>query len=917
MLKSLTSAALCTAIMLVAGGPAAAQTRTIELAFLPPELEPQDVCNAADDAPADDLTVQGAEDDILTDRLRILYLGRDIRRLQAEDADRWFDFIDTLITRLAQVDPAFAGNDELLARIALHIDAGRLDDLRADALVDRLRDRADQLTNNQRLEVAQYYMTGAVVARDEDFARELILNAAFGGNANALLQLAQLDLAGTPVAGWDAPLDLTVTMAFGGLLGQMTPGVCSRAERIAQEYLNGTTVSRDPRIAYAWHKFAADMGSASGAWQVVEYHLNAGTADKDNAVMLHYLTLAAQRGIAISEDQIDALKATGAIDEQELQKIIGFNASQDRGRHRPSLSPLLNLAVNIDGLLADPDDSPFMLYLRELLDLPDVPGFVHTALAKEVLVRRGRWAGEGEAIELLETAAALRDGEGTRLLGKMLVRYRDDPRQINRAIALLTEAVSRHGLSEPLDDLDALHRCQAVDAPQMQAAESWARSYRAALHAQPGPSATDLIALDVFKEPLTVAQIQTQALEGRTQSLADFVQRVQIDPFARPASHRRWADQLDGSDQALEAFAKLEFELATNPHERDLAVELFRRIYLNNGVTTALDLAVTLVEDNGKHPEIAAEALDLLTRAANRGEGSAMRLKARLLEPAISARSVFEEFEQIIEERGDFLALMFALPFVSPQKAEDYVDRAVSLMNCTTKDVTELAEAHALRNAPDIAFHWQRISLAIAGGHPMSKMRLSDLQMADFDIGAAPTEKDVHDRALADGDATAHRRLYRLTADPDLATFDPARAADHLAALATSGQAGDQAWVLTQYRRAPAAVRDYATGRFDITDLYQQASRDGDTESKVEFALLLRDTARSPADLASSARLLEEAAEAGSGTAMTELGYVLAYGIGVPRAPDLAIGWLERATQLGQDRAEALVALLRLSGAGQ
>ncbi|WP_226781752.1 hypothetical protein [Oceaniglobus trochenteri] len=910
-LNPLGALALGACVVLSVLAPPPAQARTVEVAFLPPQLEPQDICIGSGQDKPDDLTVEGDEEE-LTNRLRILYLGRDIRRLQAEDADRWFDFIETLIARLAEYDETFAGTEELLARVALHIDAGRFDALRASGLIDELRHRDDQLADNERLVLAQYYMTGIGVERNTDLARDLILAAAFGGNANALLQVVRMALEWQAVEGWDAPLDLTVAMAFGGLLGQMNPGVCARAERIAREYLNGDIVTRSPQIAYAWYRFAADMGSAEGAWQVVEFHLSADAIDKDNAVMLHYLRLAAQRGIAISEGQVTALKSTGAVDDAELQAILGFNHSQDTGRHRPAVSPLFNLAVNIDGIEADEDDSPYMKYLRELLTLPDAPGWVHTALAKEVLVRRGRWAGEAEAMALLESAVRLQDGEGTRMLGKMLVRYRDDRARLGRAIDLLTEAVTRHAMPEAMDDLDALYRCQVNDAPRLHEAEGWARSYRASLHQTVGVSATDLIALDPFKEPLTVAQIQTQALDGRTQSLANYLQQIQVKPFVRDSAHRRWADRLDNSDQALEAFAELEFELATNPFERALAVELFRRVYLNNGVTTALDLAIALVEDNAKHPGIADEIIDLLTRAGNRGEGASIRLKARLLAPRVSAQSIYEELAQIIEDRGDFLALMFALPFVSDEKAEDYFDRAVSLMNCGTKDIDELGEAHAIRDTPALAYHWRRISLVIEGGNVLSKLRLSDRQSEAFDEGAAPTDLEVQQRALADGDLSAHRRLFRLTADPDLRTYDAEAAGDHLLALTKTGEPRDRAWVLAAYRKAVRPVREAAGRRFDVAALFEQASGAGDTGAKVELAMLLRETARQPGDLERSARLLEEAAEAGSGVAMTEFGYVVGFGIGVGRDIDRALGWLDRAVTLGHGRAGELARLLRL-----
>ena len=112
--------------------------------------------------------------------------------------------------------------------------------------------------------------------------------------------------------------------------------------------------------------------------------------------------------------------------------------------------------------------------------------------------------------------------------------------------------------------------------------------------------------------------------------IASQAQRVQANPLAAAAALRYWAQMVNRSDQTLEAFAELEFELATTPAERDIAIEFFRRVYLNNGVTTALDLAIALVEYNARDPEVADEIEHLLTMAGNRGEGGAIRLLSRL-----------------------------------------------------------------------------------------------------------------------------------------------------------------------------------------------------------------------------------------------------------------------------------------------
>jgi len=251
------------------------QARTLDLAFMPPAVEPQDLCVPdAEPEPEDDLDI-GVGEDGLTDTLRLQYLQRDIRNLQAEDANRWFDFILTLIDWRARLDPEFAGNSALLARISLYVDAGRLEALEAEGLIEELRQSAVAMTNAQKMTLSQYYLNGIGVAEDKDFARALIRDAAYGGNPEALMSLARMELQGNPVPEWDAPLDLTVTLAFGGMLGQMDASVCDHADRIAREYLNGDVVERNPDVAYAWYKFAADLGGAQAAWRIVEFHLDA------------------------------------------------------------------------------------------------------------------------------------------------------------------------------------------------------------------------------------------------------------------------------------------------------------------------------------------------------------------------------------------------------------------------------------------------------------------------------------------------------------------------------------------------------------------------------------------------------------------------------------------------------------------
>ena len=505
------------------------QSAPITLDFLPPAIAPRDVCNILPELEGATEQVEDGENPRLEDIDRVRFLRRDIRTHMAEDPGGFFEFIDALITRQAEIDEKFSLIDATFARIDLMLRAGREDMLREEALIEGLRDLVPDMTSGQRVQLARFFNDGTGVDPDVPFAQLLIREAAYGGNAGALLEIAKLENQGVLVEGWDAPLDLTITMAFGGILGTLDTGVCRRAERIAQEYINGDIVAANPALALAWFRFAADMGGADASWRLVQHHLNADAAEKDNVELRRYLEQAVRLGVAVDEGTAATLVSSGAIEGPDLQTILGFNHSQDARRTPAAIAPLLDLDVRIDDLEPD-EDGLYLQYLREIALMPEAPGRVFDRLAGEILVRKGRWAGEAEAMKLLEQAVARGDGGAQYRLAKMLMRYRDDPAQVARAESLLMEVVSRHGMPEGMHALDRLYRCQVNDAPRLTQANQWQAAYFASGHASLPISANDLLALSPDRSPEAIAKIQSLALEGRTQMVASQAQRVQANP---------------------------------------------------------------------------------------------------------------------------------------------------------------------------------------------------------------------------------------------------------------------------------------------------------------------------------------------------------------------------------------------------
>ena len=894
------------AVLACAASAGLAQTAPPDLRFLPPEVTPRDLCNApaqaASDRDADGATAQ------LTDELRISFLARDIRRLQAKDADRWFDFISRLIDRRAAIDSDFAGVRETLERIGLHIAAGRTEALARTDLVAQLRAQSDDLSPGRKLRLSNYLRSGLGTEKDEASADILLAQAGLEGAPQALLAIARQQIAGDAPAAWDAPLDLTVTLAFGGILGPLDAGVCARAQTIAGHYLNGRLVAADVEVARAWFRFAADLGSVDAIWRVIDTELDPATGAADGAVLKRYLDRAVALGASPGTARLMAMASSGAFGDAALRGLMASVAQGFAAQRTRSLGPLLDLGIRrtvetVDG------ESPYLEYLREVSEMPGAPGFIFTERATELRVHQGRWAAEPEARALLAEAARRGDAEGTLELARLLVRDRDDPEARARMLSLAHDAVDLHGMPEAMDFLDGWHRCQRPDAPRLDRARAWAERYDATGHERLALSGIDLVTLDPVRDPEMIARIQRQALDGRSQSLADHGWRMQS---GSDAARRYWAARLSQSRQALESYAELGIALNDSPDTRTGAIDLFERIYRNNGVTTALDLAIALNEHSGRAPQTAQEILRLLNDAGNRGEGAAIRYLSRLraadASPSAfheSARETYTEFAEVIDARGDFLATIFALPFVPDAQAEAYFDRAVSLMNCGTKDADEIGETYALRGNAGQSLRWRAVSLGMDHGHVLSKLRLSDAQMSMFGKGSAPTA-DLPPEAERTGLAAARRAAFRDAPDP-------VRAAAVWIAAWSGDTADAAAWAMGTLRTAPRDRQDAMLLRAGGAQAVGVRLADAEPQAKYAFAMFLRETVPDAETLALSLRMLRSAAEEGHAEAMVELGHALGFGLGTARAPQAAEDWFDRAEDAGADDVARRRALVQAS----
>ena len=904
MRRHLTTIASALAIASATLSPASAER--LDLEFLPPDFPPTDICRApVEQVDAEETRVVEDDDGVDDNDVRdwVSYLRRDIRTLSRLDADRHLGFIESLIRLRAEIDPSFSGADEAFARIDLYIDAGRISDIREKGMIEALALQADDLSQSERVRLAQYFMSGTGVEKDALRGERMLANEAFKGNANALLELLRLQLAGAELQEWFEPPERTATLAFGGKLGQLNRGLCSRAGFIARAYIDGDLLEPNEGLAFAWRKFAADQGGQRAAWQVVEHMLNADISAVAEEDILHYLRLAVDETYMVDSSDLAVLRDTGATQADEIADVLSRVHGHSDGRTARPAMPFFELDVALESEGMD-ESGPHLKYLERITQFDGVPGVIWTRLADEIILREGRWAGEERAGAALENAVAAGDPAANVKLARMKLRHGTHARNTFESEQLLLDAVDLHGHADAQKELDGYYRCTAFGAPFADDARTWSVAARASNAITLSVDAQDYANFSSLITPEIAGLLQTRALRGSSSETPGLLRRLENDPTTSPEALRYWSERVGYSKKALENYAVGAFELSSDPSEAAVAVDFARRVYLAVGPGMALDLAVMLVDHSGRSPEVAGEVRRLLTEAGMRGEGASIRLLHRL--SGADDDRVYRQFADVIETRGDFLALMFAMPYVDDATFDDYAARAVAEMRCGTKDVSEMAEVFAARGVDERALHWLKVGLAIEGGHSMSRLGLALQSMEMFD---SPMLTEV-DAPAAGGSLADIQMAYHRVSFLGSNSFDRGATARILTEALNSDDEGVLRWAFGAFTSAERGVRRMVMEFVDIASVLRAAAEAGMPEGQHAYGMHLRDRARNGDDLTQASDWIERAAEAGHGRAMVDLAYGYAHGVGVPRDLKLAMIWLRRADAQAVPGAEELARLV-------
>jgi TPR repeat protein len=895
---------LVTALLLGACFTAPTAAAPVAVTFLPPEIPAQEICVAKEADPDvvarwqawDGASVPEGDPDLVL---------RDARRLRDLDPTGNFELVDKMLAVVGKM-AAPKIPDTSIDRVNLYLKAGKVPQLRETGVIQDIEAQGAALAPKALNLLANLYLDGLVVKKDHDKGVGFLTRAAMGGNADALLRIASMNLGGEQIPGWELDPKLAVTMAFGALVGKLDPEICDRIGRIAREYSKGLVVEQNHRIAEQWLRLAADLGDAQSAWKVAQLHLESELIIKDNDRLLKYLNLAADRGVAAAQVELGRFFEAGALVPEDLDRAAAlYEAATKLG----SRNGMFRLATLLETEQADPDKRDrFRSVLNELVSLPQPPGWAFSKLAKLVLEEKGRWAGEAEAKDLLEKGVALEDADSAQQLAFILLRHRDEPGVFERATELLSFAVTNAGKIDPMTDLRQAYLCRAPKGVDMRLAAFWQRTEDAAGNSTEFMDSDDIGALDPEVDPIAVAKLQTHALYGRPNSVAYYVDYLARNG-ASPEMLAFWRSRIEPVPETVDAVARQRVEVSPTPEVIAETIAALEQARSKGLARASTDLAAVLLDFFPNDEARREQAIGYLQEAAAKGSGEAMlRLLPIVQAEGISDDELVDRYKDAIEKRGDADALILAASnSEDPGQQHDYLYRAASVVDCTFENTIRLAGAFVATEDAQETEHWLQVSEQLAGSDGWRHTAVADRYWAMGGSERSTTAIGLYEEAVALGDETAVGRLVKIYADPDSENYAPTKAVAMFKRMIDEAEVADLGKIREKVLKAPPSIMNVVMEEVDWSARYAAAAASGDPVAMRELALYLRDQGTTAAEARDASSWLRRAADGGDAVAMVELAKAYAMGIGIEPSIQQATLLLKDAAGLGNAEAKQLL----------
>ncbi|MEP3199057.1 MAG: hypothetical protein ABJO57_14360 [Lentilitoribacter sp.] len=222
-------------------------------------------------------------------------IRRDLGRLISHKAGEQTELIKKIISALETDFAAYEHHHALVDLIKLALKLNQADLTVEQVYFDDLLKVRGILPPAAKNFVSNLILTGTFKAPIE-VGLDLKISAANESHPDALLELTNHQDDPFVQEFWGINSDISILLAFGGLMGEFDDGYCNRARQIAREYANGTYVVKDLEASVIWYEHLASLGDVGSAWKVAEYHMFTTAADRDDVVLSDHLLIASQAG---------------------------------------------------------------------------------------------------------------------------------------------------------------------------------------------------------------------------------------------------------------------------------------------------------------------------------------------------------------------------------------------------------------------------------------------------------------------------------------------------------------------------------------------------------------------------------------------------------------------------------------------
>lgn len=895
---------IASAVMLAVAGPASAGK--LEVIFLPPDIKlPPNVCalRARDDQMIANWTAWNGVKLPVNDNYAV---QRDMGKLRDLDAVKYEKIIKRIITLMPTIKPGYSETDAKFDMVRTMLAMGEGEKVKSQHLVDDLLDKPGNSMGALN-SLADLLLEGKGIDIDRAKGLKLKVEAAYGGSADAMLDLVAMTEGGRKVDNWDINPDIAINMAFGSLVGALDSGICDRVGRIAREFLSGDLIKADPGASEAWYRFAADLGDTYSAWRVAEFHLQSELIEKNNDILVKYLTLAADGGNMSALLELGKLYDDGTLVEANKVKAQHYFSVAAGAGNQAGLIRMAQLFEETKDR-SPQDAGRYEQALRTLVSSEHSPAWAASRLARILMAKTGSWAVTDEARALYEQAALHGDADGKMVLADLILRQGVDKSSVNKATNLLIDAAQSDGKTDAIADLHRLYLCVDPAGPNFKSAEYWSNLEDGAGNKSLQMEPEQVVALVHEKDPLFVASMQTQALYKRPTALALY-RRFITDTRQDPQIQSFWAAYGDSEGGTEVAKDFIDFKVDLLEHKYDAARKRAFEKNVEESTDAAVGFSRFLLETYPQDPESITRAVKILQPVAERGVGAAVVLlkdiEAKF--PALVPDGT-EKYEQPMKDRGDMQAqLMLADRATDPEMQKFYYARAKVSQGCDYDDTMLLADYAMRHRISDDAQRWLTVAQYVSGVDTWRMVKIGDIYMGLNDAPNIQTALKLYETAQYRGEPAAFFRLVRFYGNYSSPNYDPVRAGTLFTQLLTRAKLDDVPADLAQLSRMKPEIQRVVKAKIDIMDLYQRSADEGHPVAMRELAKLLQ---QHPGSAADAAAWLTKASNAGDPEAMFLLARAYAFGTGLQPSLDETRHWLTKAAGGGNADASQMLALM-------